>query len=114
MRRNLRVGEAVSSFQVAPVVTVADLSRLRVRAEVDEIDIAKVRLGQRAYAESESFPDTRLYGTVIRLGKTMGRKTLKSSDPNERQDIRVREVLVELDEASDLPLGLRMIVSFLE
>lgn len=113
VRRNLRVGEAVSSFQVAPVVTVADLSRLRVRAEVDEIDIGKVRVGQRAYAESESFPGTRLSGTVIRLGKTMGRKTLKSSDPNERQDIRVREVLVELDETADLPLGLRMIVSFL-
>ncbi len=114
VRRNLRVGEAVSSFQVEPVITVADLSQLRVRAEVDEIDIGKVRLHQRAYAESDSFPGLRFRGQVIRLGKTMGRKTIKSMNPNERQDVRIREVLIGLDSTADLPLGLRLVVSFLE
>jgi HlyD family secretion protein len=114
VRRNLRVGEAVSSFQVEPVITVADLSRLRVRAEVDEIDIGKVRLGQIARAESDSFPGLILNGRVVRLGKTMGRKSVKSMNPNERQDVRVREVLIELDSAVDLPLGLRLVVTFLD
>ena len=114
VRRNLRVGEAVSSFQIEPVITVADLSRLRVRAEVDEIDIGKVRLGQCARAESDSFPDLLLKGRVVRLGKTMGRKMVKSMNPNERQDVRVREVLIDLDSCVDLPLGLRLVVTFLE
>jgi HlyD family secretion protein len=114
VRRNLRVGEAVSSLQVEPVVTVADLARLRVRAEVDEIDIGKVRLGQRAYAESESLPGLRLDGRVTRLAKTMGRKTIRSLNPNERQDVRIREVLVDLESRADLPLGLRLVVSFVD
>ena len=114
VRRNLRVGEAVSSLQVEPVVTVADLTRLRVRAEVDELDIGRVRLGQRACAGSESLPDMALQGKVIRLGKTMGRKKVKTQDPNERQDVRIREVLIDLDNTTDLPLGLRLVVTFLE
>ena len=114
VRRNLRVGEAVSSFQVDPVVTVADLDHLRIRAEVDEIDIGKVRAGQTVQATSESFPDLVLEGKVLRLGKTMGRKTLKSMDPNERQDVRIREVLIELERQVDLPLGLRLLVGFLD
>ncbi len=108
------MGEAVSSFQVEPVITVADLTRLRVRAEVDEIDIGKVRLGQSARAESDSFPGLVLKGRVVRLGKTMGRKSIKSMNPNERQDVRVREVLIELESAVDLPLGLRLVVTFLD
>lgn len=113
VRRNLRMGEAVSSFQVDPVVTVADLEDLRIRAEVDEIDIGKVEVGQRVYAESESFPDLILHGRVIRLGSTMGRKTIRSTDPNARKDVRIREVLIDVKETAELPLGLRLIVSFL-
>jgi HlyD family secretion protein len=114
VRRNLRPGQAVSSFQVEPVVTVADLTRLRVRAEVDEIDIGKVHLGQRVRAEAEAFPGLLIEGRVVRLGRTMGRKTVKAQEPNERQDVRVREVLIDLDTTADLPLGLRLGVSFLE
>ncbi len=114
VRRNLRPGQAVSSFQVEPVVTVADLTRLRVRAEVDEFDIGKVHLGRRVRAEAEPFPGLLIEGRVVRLGRTMGRKTVKAQDPNERQDVRVREVLIDLDITADLPLGLRLGVSFLE
>ena len=42
----------------------------------------------------------------------MGRKRIKSMDPNERQDVRVREALIDLEGTYDLPLGLRLIVSF--
>jgi len=114
VRRNLRAGQAVSSFQVEPVITVADLSRLRVRAEVDEIDIGKVHAGQRVRAEAEPFPGLYLEGRVARVGRTMGRKTVRAGDPSERQDVRVREVLIDLDCTADLPLGLRLSVSFLE
>ncbi|MBI4606982.1 MAG: HlyD family efflux transporter periplasmic adaptor subunit [Planctomycetes bacterium] len=114
VRKNLRVGEAVSALQVQPVVTIADMSDLRVRAEVDEIDIARVRAGQRAELEVLSGSGKVFHGAVIRLGKTMGRKKVASDDPNERQDVRVLEVLIDIDEPDELPLGLRLTVSFVE
>lgn len=114
VERHRRVGEAVSSFQVEPVVTVADLRHLRVRAEVDEIDIANVRLDQRVLVHSESFPELELHGRTMRLGRTMGRRSIESSDPNAREDVRVREVVIDLDQAPALPLDLRVIAAFLE
>jgi HlyD family secretion protein len=116
IRKNMRVGEAVSSFQVSPVVTLADMSKLRVRAEVDEVDIAKVKLGQPVEVHVLSRPEKSLVGKVIRLGKTMGRRKVESNDPNEREDVRILEVLVEITDGGDedLPLGLRTMVTFLE
>jgi HlyD family secretion protein len=114
IRKNMRVGEAVSSFQVMPVVTLADMTRLRVRAEVDEVDIARVRVGQRVEIHALSRDDAPLRGSVIRLGKTMGRRKVESNDPNEREDVRILEVLIELEAAPDLPLGLRTMVTFID
>ena len=118
IRKNLRIGEAVSPFQITPIVTIADLKDLRVRAEVDEIDLAHVRVGQKASLEVLSSPGKPLQGTVLRIGKSMGRKKVDSNDPNERVDVRVLEVLIDIDEAPgepiELPLGLRVNVSFLE
>lgn len=121
IRKNLRVGEAVSPFQISPVVTLADLSDLRVRAEVDEIDLAHVRVGQKVELEALLARGQPLHGTVLRIGNSMGRKKVESNDPNERVDVRVLEVLIDLDDKGDgsagslvLPLGLRVNVSFLD
>jgi HlyD family secretion protein len=113
IRRKLRVGEAVSSFQVTPVVTMADMSRLRVRAEVDEIDLGKVRVAQAVDLEPLAHPGRSLPGRVFRIGKAMGRKEIESNDPNEREDVRVLEVLIDFEPPIELPLGLRVMVSFL-
>ena len=114
VRKNLRMGEAVSSFQVSPVVTIADMLDLRVRAEVDEVDMAHVRVGQPVELEVLALAGRVLHGKVLRLGKTMGRKKVESNDPNERVDSRVLEVLIDIDEPDELPLGFRVTVSFLE
>jgi HlyD family secretion protein len=114
VRKNLRVGEAVSALQVQPVVTIADMRDLRVRAEVDEIDIGRVRVGQKVLLDVLAAPEKPLHGTVLRLGKTMGRKRVQSNDPNEKVDVRVLEVLIDIDEPDELPLGLRLTVTFLD
>ena len=114
IRKNRRVGEAVSSLQVEPVVTIADLTHLRVRAEVDEIDIGKVHPGQKAELEPLAMEGRICHGTVLRVGSAMGRTLVEPNDPNAKKDVRILEVVIEFDEKPDLPLGLRMTVSFLE
>jgi len=48
----------------APVVTASDLSRVWVRAFVEETDLGRVRLGQRAQVSTDTYPGRRYEGRV--------------------------------------------------
>jgi HlyD family secretion protein len=50
------------------IMTVADRSKMLVRALVDETEIIKVKPGQRATIEVDAFPDTTFEGEVARIG----------------------------------------------
>jgi len=59
-------GETVTAGLNAPVfVTIIDLTRLQVDAFVDEVDIGKVRVGQKAVFTVDSFPAREFEGKVI-------------------------------------------------
>lgn len=104
----LREGELVAPLDPKPVASLGDLARRYVRAEVDELDIARLRPGLRAEVRSESFPDRAFPGTVERIGLRMGRRLLRSDDPVERRDARVLEALIRLEDGRELPIGLRV------
>ena len=109
LRVHRRPGELVSTFFVdQPIVTVGDLSKLYVRAEVDETDIANVARGQFAYVTAEAYGATRFAGKVVHVGEMLGQKTVHTGEPTERTDTRVLEVLIELDSPSMLRPGLRV------
>lgn len=58
-------GETVAAGMQAPTfVTIIDLQRLQVDAYVDEVDIGKVKVGQRALFTVDTFPATEFEGTV--------------------------------------------------
>jgi HlyD family secretion protein len=115
LRVHKRSGESVSTIYPQPILTVADTSQLRVRAEVDERDIGRVRLNQRVVITSDASPDRPVEGKVVRLASQMGRKQVRSGDPAEKSDRDVLEVLVEFDrQDTHLVVGLRVTVQFLE
>jgi ABC exporter DevB family membrane fusion protein len=112
---HLEPGEVVSDMVLRPIMSLAAAGNPRLRAEVDEIDISRVHVGQPIIAVADSFPDRQYRGTVIRLENLMGRRNVRTGRPTEQQDTRVREVLIELDAtAADLPVDLLMTVRFLE
>lgn len=117
LRRDMRLGESASVTNPRPVVTLADLSRFRVRAEVDERDVGRVSIGQRVRIAADAFGADTFEGRVSRVEQLMGRKTIRTGDPAEKSDRDVREVLVDIDEhrVSDprLVIGLRVTVQFL-
>ena len=45
---------------------------------------------------------------MIRVGEMLGRKNVHTDDPAEKVDTKVLETLVELDEGTRLPIGLRV------
>jgi HlyD family secretion protein len=58
-------GETVAAGLNSPTfVTIIDLGRLQVDAFVDETDIGKIRLGQKATFTVDSFPDRDFHATV--------------------------------------------------
>ena len=59
------VGDLVSSGST--IITVADLSDLRVRAMVDETDISKVAIGQDVSITFDAFPGYRFSGQVLEV-----------------------------------------------
>ena len=107
-----REGEFSGASQGTPLIIVADLSRLQVRAEVAERDAARVKPDQIADIWIEG-TDQRWRGKVRELASVMGRRSARSLDPTDRFDRDVREVFITLDPGS-LPalVGLRVTAGF--
>lgn len=113
LRRHMHGGETVLTAVATPIVTVGDVSHLNIRADVDEQDIARIHVGQRAYATASAFGETRFWGTVTEIGRQLGKKTRHTDEPKERTDTKILEVLIELDEADRLLPGLRVDTYFM-
>lgn len=110
LRRHRQAGENVSveAPQGGLLVTVADTRVLRVRVDVDERDVARLRVGQPAFVTADAYPGQRLGGRIVRIGQLLGRKNIRTDEPTERVDTKVLETLIELDEGIRLPVGLRV------
>jgi len=72
LSRNIEVGDAVSSIlvlgsQATLVTTLGDVSEVYVKGKVDEADIGKVYLGQRARIVVESLKDKKFEGKVTKI-----------------------------------------------
>jgi HlyD family secretion protein len=107
-----RTGETVSNLPPTPIATVGDTSRLRVRADVDEANVAQVTLGQSVWVTADAFRGKRFPGSVARIASQLGRKNFRSDRPEERVDTKVLEVLIDLDPDAQLPIGLPVDVIF--
>jgi multidrug resistance efflux pump len=109
LRRYLDPGARVVAWSPQPIVTVADISAYRVRLEVDERDVALVRVGQRADIIADGLAHATLHGVVSQVGWEMGRKHVRSGDPAEKADRDVLEAIVTLPSTNvRLVVGLRV------
>jgi HlyD family secretion protein len=113
LRVHLREGESFTTFAPRPLFSIADISGRRVRAEVDERDVGSVHVGQKVTVASDSYPSKVFSGTVTKLASIMGRKTVLTGNPAEKEDRDVLEVTARLEQAANVfPVGLRVTVQF--
>lgn len=112
LRRTAEVGALVTLMTPVPVVTLADLRQLEVRAEIDEADVAAITVGTTAYATADAYGDKKFPVRITRITHELGRKTVRDDDPRARVDTRVMEVIAQFDgpPSVELPLGLRVAV----
>jgi HlyD family secretion protein len=45
---------------------------------------------------------------LVDVGRRVGRKNVRTDDPTDRLDARFVEVVVELDEVPEVPIGIRV------
>lgn len=103
-----RVGEYVQPGQGDPLVVLGDLTQLRVRMDLDERDVGKVRVGTTALVRAIAFPGRDFNGRVVEIAQRMGRKNVRSDDPVERNDTKILEVVMVVDPSTDLVVGQRV------
>jgi HlyD family secretion protein len=110
LRKHHRKGESVSNSSTVPdpILTVGDKTVLRVRIDVDETEVSRVRVGQKAYVTADAYGRQQFWGQVVRVGEQLGRKNVRTDEPTERMDTKILETLVELQSGTQLPVGLRV------
>jgi multidrug resistance efflux pump len=101
-------GELAGPASAQPILLMADLSKRRVRAFIEELDAARVKAGQRGVVTADGLADQEYPGTVAVVMPRMGKRALQTDAPQEYKDLYFREVLIDLDRGDDLTLNLRV------
>jgi multidrug resistance efflux pump len=91
-------GELTGPTAARPVVILADTSRFRVRAFVEELDALALSVGMRARVTADALDGRSFEGQLVQLSPQMGRKQLWNNDPAERYDTKTREIWIDLEE----------------
>jgi HlyD family secretion protein len=109
---NAKAGELAAPSIEAPLLVVGDLSSLRVRAEIEERDLPKVRIGQAAIVRSDAFPDREFNGKAVSIAQALGPAKLATRGPRKPTDVDVLEILIDLEGHPPLLPGMRVDVFF--
>lgn len=103
--RHVHAGETIETGDA--IVTVADLKKTRVEAEIDEYDTARIRLGANVDVTAEGFGRT-WRGTIEEIPDSVVNRRLNPQDPSKPIDTRVLLVKVAFAEPTPLKLGQRV------
>lgn len=107
-----RVGETAVPSPEQPLLYFGDVSSMRVRAEVEERDVPKVRIGQQVVVRADAYPDKEFTGTVTSVSQALAAPRMNSRGPRRPNDVEVLEVLAQLDGTPPLLTGMRVDVYF--
>jgi multidrug resistance efflux pump len=106
VKLGFELGELTGPQEAEAVVVMIDTRRLRVRAFVEEMDISRVRAGQSATIHPPGTIHAACQGLVRVMSPRMSRKQAWTDHPDERFDLKTREVLIDLPDSCGLLPGL--------
>lgn len=90
---NVEAGENVITGTMnnpgTEILVVSDLSRMLVRADVDETDVVDMRIGQKARIYVDALPDTFFAGTVTEIGNTAKRSVTSTVEGQTNFEVKV-------------------------
>jgi HlyD family secretion protein len=86
--RPIKAGSQIQMWEPT-VATLPDLTKMRSKTYVNEVDVRKIKTGQRVDVGLDAFPDKKLTGSVTQVANVGEQR------PN--SDAKVFEVMVEID-----------------
>jgi len=107
LQLHARLGEIVAPAAEQPLVFIGDMSVMRVKAEVEEGDVSKIKVGQRAFVKSQSYPGREFEGRVSALAPSLAPPRIGLRGPRRATDVEVLEATIELDGNVPLLPGMR-------
>jgi len=105
-------GEVVVPRPDNTLLVFGDLGKLKVRAEVEERDAAKIHVGQRVVVRADAFPNQDFEGRVSSIAQSLSAPRIATRGPRRPNDVEVLEALVDLDGLPPLLTGMRVDVFF--
>jgi HlyD family secretion protein len=103
LSRMVQPGETVK--ENSSLIKIADLTRTRVEAEVDEFDTGHIHIGDSVKIRAEGYDGQEWRGRVEEIPDAVVGRQLKPQDPTKPIDTRVLLVKVAFAEGTPLKLG---------
>lgn len=101
---NIRAGEYAATSPKAPAMILGDTGKLQVRADIDEQNATRIRVGQKAYGYLKGDPNVTFPLDFIRVEPYVIPKVSLTGSSTERVDTRVLQVIYSLVRPAEPPL----------
>src|SRR6202007_120151 len=98
-------GELALPTSQSPLLVMGDLSAVRVRAEVDQQYLGKIRVGQNVVVRAAAFRGRAFDGKVSSIARVVGPSRINVGDPRKFNDADVLAVVVDLPDPGPLVVG---------
>jgi HlyD family secretion protein len=108
----VKPGELAGPSAPQPLLLLGDLSQLRVRAELDEHNVGKIKLGEAVTVRAEAFRGQTFAGKVAAIAPLIQPARLNASGSRNVTDFSITEVTIDLNEPGPLVAGMSVDVYF--
>jgi HlyD family secretion protein len=105
-------GELAAPSPENSLAVIGDVTAMKVRAEVEERDAAKIHVGQRVVVRADAYPDQDFEGRVYSVAQSLSQPNIVSRGPRRPNDVEVLEAVIDLDGLPPLLTGMRVDVFF--
>jgi HlyD family secretion protein len=112
LKVDVKAGEVAGPSSPQPLLLLGDLSQLRVRAELDEHNVGKIKVGDAVTVRADAFRDQTFAGKVAAIAPLIQPARLNSPGSRNVTDFSINEVLVDLNEPGPLIAGMNVDVYF--
>ncbi len=96
------------------ILKLVNPEKLRIRAELEETDVGKIKNGQDVEVQADAYKDKVFHGKVYKIFSVVRRKAQRTFDPAASFDINTQGMYIRLDDFSGLKDGMTVTVRFIK